>query len=308
MRRRIPRVKQHDITDCGAACIQSVASHYGLSIPLSRIRQYASTDRKGTSVLGLIEAAARLGFTAKGVKGPYDALSKIPKPAIAHVVLREGIQHYLVLYAVAPRHVVVMDPADGLVHRLPHAEFEQQWSGVLVLLVPGERFQAREEKTWLGRRFWQLIRPHRSVMLQALIGAVVYTLLGLSTAVYVQKLVDYVIVDGNRNLLNLLSVTMIALLLVQVYVGSMKSFFTLRTGQKIDAQLILGYYQHLLRLPQQFFDTMRVGEIISRVNDAVKIRAFINDVSLDLVVNALVVVFSFGLMFVYHWQLALVML
>ena len=103
-------------------------------------------------------------------------------------------------------------------------------------------------------------------------------------------------------------VAMIALLLVQIYVGSMKSVFTLRTGQKIDAQLILGYYQHLLRLPQQFFDTMRVGEIISRVNDAVKIRAFINDVSVDLVVNAMVVVFSFALMFVYSGKLALVMM
>src|SRR3712207_5850968 len=90
MPKRIPRIKQHDITDCGAACLHSVAGYYGLTLPISRIRQYASTDRKGTNVLGMVEAATRLGFTAKGVKGPFDALHKIPKPAIAHVVVKIG--------------------------------------------------------------------------------------------------------------------------------------------------------------------------------------------------------------------------
>jgi ATP-binding cassette subfamily B protein len=75
----------------------------------------------------------------------------------------------------------------------------------------------------------------------------------------------------------------------------------------IDAQLILGYYKHLLKLPQRFFDTMRVGEIISRINDAVKIRAFINDVAINLIVNVFIVVFSFALMFTYYWKLALIM-
>src|SRR5690606_21890437 len=80
------------------------------------------------------------------------------------------------------------------------------------------------------------------------------------------------------------------------------------TGQQIDARLILGYYKHLLRLPELFFDTMRVGEIISRINDAIKIRAFINEVSLSLTVNILILIFSFALMFFYYWKLALIML
>ena len=308
MRKRIPAVKQHDITDCGAACLHSVAEYFGLRIPIARIRQFASTDRKGTNVLGLVEAAERLGFTAKGVKGPFDSLARIPKPAIAHVVLQAKLQHYVVVYGVTKKHVLVMDPAEGRVRKWSHQEFREAWSGVLVLLVPREDFRAGDEETSVARRFWRLVRPHRSVMAQALLGAVVYTLLGLSTSIYVQKIVDYVIVDENRNLLNLMSVTMIGLLLVQALVGLLKSVFTVRTGQRIDGELILGYYKHLLRLPQQFFDTMRVGEIISRINDAVKIRSFINDVALDLVVNVLIVVFSFSLMFLYSARLALAML
>jgi len=87
-----------------------------------------------------------------------------------------------------------------------------------------------------------------------------------------------------------------------------KTVYGLRTGQSIDARLILGYYKHLMQLPQRFFDTMRVGEIISRVNDAVKIRAFINDVALSMGVNILTLIFSIAVMFLYYWKLALIML
>src|SRR5207245_1272040 len=199
-----------------------------------------------------------------------------------HVVVRQRLAHFVVIYAVTAKHVVVMDPGDGLVHTQPLDQFAKTWTGVLVLLAPAERFRRGDETVPLARRFWELLAPHRTVMAQAFVGALVFTLLGLATSIYVQKIVDYVLIDGNRNLLNLMSVIMVALLGMRVVVGGMKSLLTLRTGQRIDGALILGYYRHLLALPQQFFDTMRVGEILARVNDAVKIRAFINDVALDV--------------------------
>lgn len=302
------KIKQRDITDCGAACIASIASHYKLNLPVARIRQLSSTDTKGTNVLGLLEALEKLGFQAKGVKGSMDSLAKIPKPAIAHVVVKEALHHYMVIYKVTDKYVEVMDPADGQMHKYSCEDFKKMWTGVLVILLPAENFMAGNQKISVLSRFWMLIRPHKSIMMQALTGAGVYTLIGLSTSIYVQKIVDYVLAEGNRNLLNLMSVAMIVLLLLQIVIGSLKSVFTLQTGQNIDVQLILGYYKHLLTLPQQFFDTMRVGEIISRINDAVKIRSFINETLSDLAVNVFIVIFSFLLMFTYYWKLALVML
>ncbi|MCX2678905.1 peptidase domain-containing ABC transporter [Galbibacter sp. EGI 63066] len=301
-------IKQHDITDCGAACLASIAAHHQLQLPIARIRQYAGTDKKGTNVLGLLEAAQKLGFEAKGVRGDFESLFKIPKPAIAHVVVKEVLQHYVVIYEVTKTHVKIMDPGDGKMHKKTHDEFKKMWTGVLVLLLPQENFTTGNEKVSVLKRFWFLLKPHKFVLLQALIGAVVYTLLGFSTSIYIQKITDYVLVDGNRNLLNLLSVAMIVLLVLQIIIGVYKDVFLIKSGQQIDARLILGYYKHLLKLPQQFFDTMRVGEIISRINDAVKIRTFINGVSLNLTVNILILVFSFGIMFTYYWKLALIML
>ena len=305
---KVPKIKQRDITDCGAACLASIAAHYELQLPVARIRQLASTDKKGTNVLGMIEAAEKLGFQAKGVKGPFESLFKIPKPAIAHVIIKEVLQHYVAIYDATPKYIEVMDPGDGQVHRHTHEEFKKIWTGVLILLLPGETFQKGDKKEAMTTRFWRLVHPHRSVMIQALFGALVYTILGLSTSIYVQKIVDYVLVDGNRNLLNLMSIAMMALLLVSIFIGYTKSLFTVQTGQMLDSRLILGYYKHLLKLPQQFFDTMRVGEILSRINDAVKIRAFINDVSINLAVNFFMIVFSFALMFTYYWKLAVVIL
>ena len=80
------KIKQHDITDCGEACLASIASFFGSKIPISRIRQSASTDKKGTNVLGMIEAAEKIGLSAKGVRGDFESLFEIPKPAIALVI------------------------------------------------------------------------------------------------------------------------------------------------------------------------------------------------------------------------------
>ncbi|WP_297974104.1 peptidase domain-containing ABC transporter [uncultured Bacteroides sp.] len=302
------KIKQHDITDCGAACLASVCAYYGLRFPVARIRQYAFTDQKGTNILGLIEAAGKLGLSAKGVKAQFEALQIVPKPAIAHVIVHERLQHFVVLYKAEKGRVTYMDPADGRMHKVTDDEFVNMWTGVLVLMEPEETFQKGNMKTSMTRKFFSLLAPHKSVMAQAVFGALIYSILGLSTSIYVGKITDYVLVDENVNLLNLMGVVMIIVLLLRTFIGAMKSILALRTGQRIDAALILGYYKHLLTLPQQFFDTMRVGEIISRVNDAVKIRNFINNVSLDLVVNLMILLFSVCLMFVYSWKLALITL
>ena len=302
------KIKQHDITDCGAACLASVCAHYGLQFPVARIRQYAFTDQKGTNVLGLIEAANRLGLSANGVRARFEALNMVPKPIIAHVIVHEHLQHFVVIYKVGKGTVTYMDPGDGRMHKVTDYEFDKMWTGILVLMKPEGTFKKGNMKTGMARKFLSLLAPHKSVMTQAVFGALVYSILGLSTSIYVGKITDYVLVDENVNLLNLMGVVMIVILLLRTFIGAMKSILALKTGQRIDAALILGYYKHLLTLPQQFFDTMRVGEIISRVNDAVKIRNFINNVSLDLVVNLMILLFSVGLMFVYSWKLALITL
>lgn len=201
-----------------------------------------------------------------------------------------------------------MDPGNGKIKKYTHEEFREIWTGVLILFSKADDFRESNDKESPFRRFWHLVQPHKTILIQALFGAIVFTVLGLATSIYVQKITDYVLVGGNLRLLNLLSIGMVVIILLQTYIGVKKSVFALKTGQLIDAKLILGYYTHLLDLPQRFFDTMQIGEITSRISDAVKIRAFINNVAIDLIVNIFIVIFSFALMFTYYWKLAIVIL
>ena len=299
-------IKQHDYKDCGAACLASISAHYGRLVPIARVRQIAHTDTRGTNVLGMIQGLNNLGFNAKGVKGDLEAITQIPLPTIAHIIVNGTMHHYVVIYKVYKGKISVMDPGPGKMVTYTLEEFSKIWTGVLILLEPNEYFEQRNDKTSIYSRFWNLIQPHKSILIQALLGALIYTILGLSTSIYIEKITDYVLIDGNTRLLNILSVGMIIILIFQIYIGSMKSVLMLQTGQKIDKHLFLGYYKHLLDLPQRFFDTMKIGEITSRISDAVKIRTFINDASIQIFVNIFTIIFSFALMFTYYWKLALI--
>lgn len=299
-------VKQHDFKDCGAACLVSICAHYGKSISIAKVRQICHTDTRGTNVLGMIQGLNDLGFNAKGVKGGLDSITKIPLPSIAHIILNETMHHYVVIYKVYKNTISYMDPFKGEIETKTLEEFSKIWSGVIILLEPNEYFEQRNEKVNIYIRFWNLINPHKAILLQCLLGSIIYTILGLSMPIYIEKITDYVLIDGNLRLLNILSVGMIIILFFQIYINSIKSILMLKTGQKIDKHLILGYYKHLLDLPQRFFDTMKIGEIISRINDAVKIRSFINDVAIQIFVNFFTIIFSFILMFYYNWKLALI--
>ena len=219
------KIKQRDITDCGAACLASISAYYNLSLPVARIRQFAGTDKKGTNVLGLVEAAGKMGFLARGVRGDWDSLFKIPKPAIAHVIVKEVLHHYVVLIRTTKKYIEIMDPMDGDLHKIVHEEFKKQWTGILVLITPGEKFIVKNEKISIQTRFWNLIKPNRSILFQSLIGALVFSVLGLAMSIYVGKLVDNVLPGGNLSLLNLLGLAMVTIIALRLLLNFFQTIF-----------------------------------------------------------------------------------
>src|SRR5262249_9499273 len=126
--RRYAFVRQDDPSDCGAAAPATVAPPYPLPRRLQQPRQLGGTARAGPHLLGLILAAEKLGLSAKGVKGPYEALPRVPLPAIAHFRTEEGLGHFVVLHRVRTSGVVLADPARGVV-RLSREQFCRRWTG-----------------------------------------------------------------------------------------------------------------------------------------------------------------------------------
>lgn len=204
-------VKQRDKSDCGAACLASVAAYFGLQIPVSRIRLYAGTNRQGTNLRGLKEAAERLHFQARGANAKGVLLLRIPVPTIFHVVLENGMQHFVVVYKISKKKVSFMDPAFGKLITKELTDFEKSFSGVILLITPAASFRKANEKISVLFRFWQLILPHRRMLARALLGAGIYALLGLSASIYVQKIFDNGLPQLNLPLINLLSLLMVGL-------------------------------------------------------------------------------------------------
>ncbi|SHO52993.1 peptidase domain-containing ABC transporter [Anaerocolumna xylanovorans] len=294
-------IKQHDMTDCGAACLATISKQYGFKTSITKIREVAGTDRQGTNAYGVIKAAEQLGFSAKGVKGDKNALfSKFPLPCIAHVVVDGALLHYVVIHKITSKQIILADPGKGIVKLTPE-EFlgagavsgkppVYQWSGILILLVPGQTFEKGDETKGLFERFFSLLIPQRRLLLHVFVASLLITAMGILGSFYFKVLLDDVLSAGLIKTLHILSVGIILLNLFKVILSAFRSHLMLYLSQKLDIALLLGYYRHVLKLPMNFFGTRKVGEIISRFNDASKVRDAISGATLTIMIDTLMAV------------------
>src|SRR5262245_50698613 len=306
--RRYAFVQQNDQSDCGAAALAMIALHHRIPVGLERMRDLAGTDRSGTNLLGLMQAAETLGLSAKGVKGPYEALAQVPLPAIVHVQDEPGLGHFVVLYRVTRRGVVVADPACGI-EAQARAAFCRRWTGYLLVVVPGQQAIApgpggAPVGPW--RRFLSLLGAHTPVLVEAFCCALLMIVLGVSTSFFIQRLVDSVLVRNGGRLLTALGVGMVLIALFRSLFGLLRQYLVAHVGRKVDLALIAGYTRHILRLPLRFFEMRQVGEILSRVNDAAKVREAISGTTLTAVVDGTLVVLMLAVLWIYDIPLALV--
>lgn len=307
-------VKQHDITDCGAACLATICKQNDYKIGITRIREVAGTDKQGTNVYGIIKAAEILGFSAKGVKGDKEAFfSEFPLPCIAHVIMDGNLLHYVVIHKITKKQVVIADPGAGIVKLTPEEFFgdvhnegkppKYQWSGVLILLVKSESFQTGDETKGLFQRFIHLLLPQKKLIIHIFIASLIYTILGILAAFYFKVLVDDILPDSLMKTLTTLSIGIIVLNIFKVILNAFRTHLLLYLSQKLDIALLLGYYRHVLELPMNFFGTRKVGEIVSRFNDASKVRDAISGATLTIMIDTLMAVAGAVILYLQNVQM-----
>ena len=298
---RYPIVHQHDATDCGPAVLAMVALHYRKRVSIAKLRELAGTDRQGTNLTGLVAAADQVGFHARGVRATRDALAQIPLPAIAH--WRENDRnHFIVIYRISLKRVLIGDPASGL-RKLTREEFHKCWSGVLLLVTPTARLRDVVKPKSSFSRLCSLVLPHRRLFLDALIAAVLMMILGLTSSFFIQTLVDFVFVLGRKPALNWLGLGMLLVSLARGTFLGLRSYLLAHLSQRIDAETVMGYHRHLLGLPLTFFYSRPTGEVLSRMNDAIKIRVAISATTVSVIVDTLLVVTTAAIMAWLNWEL-----
>lgn len=306
---RIIKIRQLDKQDCGAACLASISSYYGLNVPITEIRQKCNTSPEGTNIRGILTAASYLQLEAHAYKSSSPCytskyLSEIPLPSILHLRNSEGWLHFVVLYKVTDKYIQIMDPSDGEVHKLEEREFLEAWTGYLITVRPGAGFLKGDTTTPFIRRIAGLVSLYRKEIIPSMAGSIIYVLTGLSISIFLQNIIDNIIPNSDTCSFGWYSSGIGILIALSVFIGYVRSLLTVRGSIKIDGTLILGYMHHILRLPLSFFHERSTGDINSRVNDIYRIRAFVSGKLVMISISAIALILSFFLLFTFYWKLA----
>ena len=282
-------IRQHDSSDCGAACVAGIATHYGKPLSVAHIRVLAGTEATGTTLADLQHTALKLGFQAETVCGDYSGLTQSPLPAIVHLNHADTGAHFVVVTRAGRRTVTVLDPADGRRHRWPLARFQAYWSGAALLVLPGPAFLVDESEATptFWRRMFQLLLPYRRYLVKAAALALLATALAMGGALFVGILTDHIVPEGQTDVLHRMGLVFAFIMLLQVAASGLRKSITLRASRLIDGRLLRTYSKHLLQLPQTVFNSMQPGELLSRMGDAVLIRRLVNDLLIQSGVPAL---------------------
>lgn len=294
-------VLQHDQSDCGVACLASIIQFHGSETTLDNLRKISGTSKQGTTLLGLLQAAQQLGFDAEGLEaeGVYN-LKELLEPAILHVVLDSHLQHYLVFYGFEEEKIVLGDPAKGIV-RYSKDELNAIWqSKALLKLTPNAKFQKKEfadrkKKKWI----MELIREDFPLLSISLFLGIAVSILGISTAIFSQKLIDDILPKEDTQKLILSLVLVSFLLLARSVLNYLRGFFMIRQGMDFNNRIIQSFYGNLLQLPKSFFDTRKTGELIARMNDTRRIQNTLSVLTGSVLIDLLVILVSTGFVFAY---------
>ena len=314
---RYTYVRQHDTTDCAAACLAMVCLHYKKEVTITRLRDMMGTDLKGTNLIGLQKAANELGFTTAAVRVDRENfLSDFSLPCIAQVITDQGLAHFVVVFkkttikddGLRRKHmiketeaakedeknvkkhrckdyVVIGDPGSEL-KKISLDEFYKNFTGVLLLMNPTSEFKGGKiEKGGMFKRYVDLLLPQKKLFAYAILASLITTVLGIASSMFNKILMDEVLPYGLDNLLVTLILVFSVVSITNTLVGFVRQWVLIHLSIKIDIPLMLGYFGHIFHLPMKFFATRKTGDITTRYSDADTIKSIFTSIALSLIMD-----------------------
>jgi ATP-binding cassette subfamily B protein len=271
--------QQTGVNDCTPACLSMVASHYRSYVSIAEIRKFCKTDTMGTNLAGLIAAAEKLGFKAQAFKGEktdktLDA--KVVFPFIAQIKIQylgNTYDHFVVIKKITSKKVQIWDPnpAENR-HSVNRANFLDIWTGYVLFLHPDTHFAPKKEKANVLFKYAPLLFPYKKNLILVCIASVLLIFLGVITSFFYKYIVDEVLITKAAFTLASLSIGVLLITVFQTIIEALRTLLINHFVYKSDLQLDFSYITHILKLPVSFFDSMRTGEILSRLDDISNVR------------------------------------
>ena len=260
--RRVPPIRQLSEVECGAACLAMILSYYGRKTSVSEIRERCGVGRDGLSALSLVKAARSYGLRVRAVSLQDNDFRFVKLPAIVHW----EFNHFLVVERWSPKFVDVVDPASGR-RRVPAAEFNAGFTGVVLMMEPGAQFDRRTVASPLTLRTYAVnyLKQAPLAFVQILAATLLLELLGLAVPVLTAVVVDKVIPFHMTNILSLLAAGLFIIVLSQMVIRLLRSWSLIYLQNRLQTQVMLNSFEHMLSLPLPFFLRRSTGDILSRL-------------------------------------------
>ncbi len=300
-------VLQHSEEDCGAACLASIAKHYGRTFTLNHIREAVGTGQLGTTLLGLKRGAETLGFNARPVQTSAELLNRMKEAPLPAIIHWKG-HHWVVLYGNKGKKCVVADPAVG-VRYLSKQDLAENWGDWLMLLVepdPVRFFAQKDEQVGGFWRFFSRVWTFRGILAQALPLNLVLGLMSLASPFLLQILTDDVLVRGDTKLLTTVAIVVVVMNFISRSLSFIQSHLIAHFAQRLQLGLVLEFGRTILRLPLSYYEARRSGEIVSRLRDIDQINQLVAQVVVGLPSQFFIALVSFCFMIFYSWKLTAV--
>lgn len=302
---RFPHYKQMDQMDCGATSLRIVFKHYGQLVSIHKIRKLCQTTKNGVNLLGISEAAEKLGFRTQGVRLSLHQLKEVELPCILHW----NQNHFVVLYKIRKGKYYVSDPATGLI-TYNEKEFTYNWfstkelhEGLSLLLSPGPAFyQLDDEEPELKLGWSKIFRyfyKYKRLYLQLILGMLLGTVLQLITPFLTQSVVDIGINTKNINFINLILIAQLMLFVGQTSVSFIRSWIMLHITTRVNISILTDLLIKIMRLPMNFFDLKTHGDIMQRMGDQQRVESFITGSTLNTLFS-LVNMLIFGTLLIFY--------
>lgn len=293
--RRVPVVFQSEAAECGLACLCMVSQYHGAGYDMTELRQHHGMSMRGATLKGLMDIASHLSLSTRALKAEPEDLHQLALPAILHW----DLQHFVVLTKVTRKGVVIHDPAKGE-RRMGWADVSNHFSGVALELTPNSSFtQASPAPSLTMRHFWQKITGLKRSLLVLFALSALLQLFAIAAPYYMQTVIDDVLLRQQRDLLLVLALGFGLLLCVETLTSVIRRLVILSMSSRLQLQMSANVFQHLLRLPLDYFSRRHVGDIVSRFGSLSQIREFLTTGLVTALLDGVMAVVTLIVMAIY---------
>ena len=296
-----PITFQHDSMQCGIACLQMICKHFGRKFSLDFLSKLCFATNEGVSLLGINDAANKLGLKTLCVKASMNELDQISLPAILHW----NQKHFVVLYKIKKgRKYYIADPGKGLTTHT-NKEMQEHWlstnsKGVAMMLEPTPHFYDTKNASGVGEKeihsfrfLYGYVRRYYKYFGMIAVGLALGSIIQLVLPFLTQAIVDKGIKHQDLNIILLILFGQLMLTISRTFIDFLRRWILLRISMKINISLISDFFIKLLKLPMSFFDTKLLGDLMQRMNDHGRVNNFLTQNVLNIVFSLLtLIVFS----------------